>query len=75
MVFPPRRRVQIGRQAYLGGLVGRAGAPPLLDGGAPSSAVWDTAESRWIAENTGIEPHIEVEHDPERWGLYFRPLL
>ena len=57
----------IGKRTW-GGLVGRAGAPQLMDGGivaAPSSAVWDPAESRWIAENTGIAPDIEVEHDPE----------
>jgi tricorn protease len=47
--------------------VGRAGAPQLMDGGvvsAPSSAVWDPDESKWIAENTGVAPDIEVEHDP-----------
>jgi tricorn protease len=51
-----------------GGLVGRAGSPPLMDGGvvtAPSSAVWDPEESEWIAENVGVSPDIEVEHDPE----------
>ena len=39
-----------------------------MDGGmvaAPSSGVWDTSQSRWIAENAGITPDIEVEHDPE----------
>jgi tricorn protease len=57
----------IGKRTW-GGLVGRAGSPPLMDGGfvtAPSSGVWDPAESRWIAENVGISPDIEVEHDPE----------
>ena len=57
----------IGKRTW-GGLVGRAGSPPLMDGGvvtAPSSAVWDPAESQWIAENVGISPDIEVEHDPE----------
>jgi tricorn protease len=57
----------IGKRTW-GGLVGRAGAPALLDGGAigaPSSAVWDPAESRWIAENVGVAPDIEIEHDPE----------
>jgi len=57
----------IGKRTW-GGLVGRAGSPPLMDGGvvtAPSSAVWDPLESQWIAENTGITPDIEVEHDPE----------
>jgi tricorn protease len=57
----------IGKRTW-GGLVGRAYAPQLMDGGivtAPSSAVWDPAESRWIAENMGIDPDVEVEHDPE----------
>jgi tricorn protease len=57
----------IGKRTW-GGLVGRAYAPQLMDGGivtAPSSAVWDPAESRWIAENMGISPDIEVENDPE----------
>ena len=57
----------IGKRTW-GGLVGRAGSPGLMDDGnvsAPSSAVWDPAESKWIAENTGISPDIEVEHDPE----------
>ncbi len=57
----------IGKRTW-GGLVGRAGAPQLMDGGivtAPSSAVWDPASSKWIAENVGVEPDIEVENDPE----------
>jgi tricorn protease len=57
----------IGKRTW-GGLVGRAGAPQLMDGGvvsAPSSAVWDPATSQWIAENVGVEPDIEVENDPE----------
>jgi tricorn protease len=56
----------VGKRTW-GGLVGRAGAPPLMDGGivtAPSSAVWDPEQSQWIAENTGISPDIEIEHDP-----------
>jgi tricorn protease len=50
-----------------GGLVGRAGAPALMDGGfvtAPSSGVWGPA-GEWDAENIGIAPDIEVELDPE----------
>ena len=38
-----------------------------MDGGivtAPSSAVWDPEQSQWIAENVGISPDIEVEHEP-----------
>lgn len=57
----------VGKRTW-GGLVGRAGAPQLMDGGgvtAPSSAVWDPATSKWIAENVGVEPDIEVENDPE----------
>jgi tricorn protease len=57
----------IGKRTW-GGLVGRAGSPSLMDGGfvtAPSSAVWDPEQSQWIAENVGISPDIEVEHDPE----------
>jgi tricorn protease len=56
----------IGKRTW-GGLVGRAGAPPLLDGGfvtAPSSAVWSPT-GEWDAENVGIAPDIEVEQDPE----------
>ena len=56
----------IGKRTW-GGLVGRAGAPQLLDGGfvsAPSSAVWSPT-GEWDAENVGIAPDIEVEHDPE----------
>jgi tricorn protease len=55
----------IGKRTW-GGLVGRAGAPQLMDGGfvtAPSSAVWGP-EGVWDAENVGIAPDIEVEQDP-----------
>lgn len=57
----------VGKRTW-GGLVGRAGAPMLMDGGfvsSPSSAVWDPSQSKWIAENVGVEPDVEVEHDPE----------
>ncbi len=56
----------IGKRTW-GGLVGRAYAPQLMDGGfatAPSSRVWDPVERQWIAENTGIAPDIEIENDP-----------
>ncbi len=55
----------IGKKTW-GGLVGRAGAPTLMDRGfvsAPSSAVWSPS-GEWIAENIGVPPDIEVEHDP-----------
>ncbi|MBI3473078.1 MAG: protease, partial [Candidatus Solibacter usitatus] len=57
----------IGKRTW-GGLVGRAAAPDLLDGGfisSPSSGVWNPATSKWEVENIGIAPDIEVEHDPE----------
>jgi tricorn protease len=57
----------IGKRTW-GGLVGRAGAPELMDGGfasAPSSAVYNP-NGDWEVENRGIAPDIEVEHDPEQ---------
>jgi tricorn protease len=57
----------IGKRTW-GGLIGRAGAPRLMDGGvvsAPSSGVWDPATSKWIAENVGVEPDIEIENEPD----------
>lgn len=56
----------IGKRTW-GGLVGRAGAPDLMDGGivtAPSSGVWNP-NGQWEVENHGIDPDIEVEFDPE----------
>ncbi|MGD8540213.1 MAG: PDZ domain-containing protein [Candidatus Aminicenantes bacterium] len=55
----------VGKRTW-GGLVGRAGAPQLMDGGmvtAPSSAVW-SPDGHWIAENIGVFPDVEVELDP-----------
>ena len=51
-----------------GGLVGRAGAPQLMDGGvvtAPGSAVYNPHSGEWEVENVGVGPDIEVEQDPE----------
>lgn len=56
----------VGKRTW-GGLVGRAGAPALMDGGyvsAPSSGVW-SPDGKWIAENIGVIPDIEVELDPK----------
>jgi len=56
----------VGKRTW-GGLVGRAGAPALMDGGfvtAPSSGVW-SPDGHWIAENIGVLPDVEVELDPE----------
>ena len=66
----------IGKRTW-GGLVGRAGAPTLMDGGmvtAPSSAVW-APKGEWIAENVGIAPDIEVEQDPALVRLQRDPQL
>lgn len=55
----------VGKRTW-GGLVGRAGAPRLMDGGmvtAPSSGVW-SPDGHWIAENIGVFPDVEVELDP-----------
>ncbi|MGB8953250.1 MAG: PDZ domain-containing protein [Candidatus Aminicenantales bacterium] len=55
----------VGKKTW-GGLVGRAVAPRLMDGGivtAPSSGVW-SPKTGWIAENVGVAPDFEVEHDP-----------
>ncbi len=56
----------VGKRTW-GGLVGRAGAPQLMDGGfvsAPSSGVW-SPDGHWIAENVGVLPDVEVELDPK----------
>jgi tricorn protease len=56
----------IGKRTW-GGLVGRAAAPELMDGGfvsAPSSGVWNP-DGHWDVENHGITPDIEVELEPE----------
>jgi len=56
----------VGKRTW-GGLVGRAMAPQLLDGGlvsSPSSAVW-SPDGHWIAENIGVYPDVEVELDPK----------
>jgi tricorn protease len=56
----------IGKRTW-GGLVGRAVAPELMDGGfatAPSSGVWNP-NGEWEVENHGITPDIEVDMDPE----------
>lgn len=56
----------VGKRTW-GGLVGRAMAPQLMDGGfvsAPSSAVW-SPDGNWIAENIGVFPDVEVELDPK----------
>ncbi len=56
----------VGKRTW-GGLVGRAAAPELMDGGfvsSPSSGVWNP-NGQWEVENHGISPDVEVELEPE----------
>ncbi|TFG55615.1 MAG: protease [Candidatus Aminicenantes bacterium] len=49
-----------------GGLVGMAGAAPLMDGGftgAPQSGFWNP-NGTWDVENHGVDPDHEVDMDP-----------
>jgi tricorn protease len=55
----------VGKRTW-GGLVGMAGAAPLMDGGftgAPQSGFWNP-NGTWDVENHGVNPDIEVENDP-----------
>jgi len=49
-----------------GGLVGMAGAAPLMDGGftgAPQSGFWNP-NGTWDVENHGVDPDYQVDMDP-----------
>ena len=51
-----------------GGLIGLSGNPPLMDGGAvqiPTFRIYDKS-GRWIIENEGVSPDVEVIDLPER---------
>jgi tricorn protease len=51
-----------------GGLVGISGGAPLVDGGsvtAPEFSIYDRETGEIIAENTGIDPDIEVDARPD----------
>ncbi len=53
-----------------GGLVGITGSANLVDGGgitAPEFGIYDTRTGKWIAENTGVDPDIEVEINAEHY--------
>ena len=55
----------VGKRTW-GGLVGMAGAAPLMDGGftgAPQSGFWNP-DGTWDVENHGVDPDYEVEMDP-----------
>lgn len=51
-----------------GGLVGISGGAPLVDGGsvtAPGFSLFDFETQQIIAENTGVDPDIEVDARPD----------
>lgn len=57
----------IGKRTW-GGLVGISGSPALMDGGGvtvPQFGIWSPQDGKWIAENRGIEPDIEVSNTPD----------
>jgi tricorn protease len=61
-----------------GGLVGIQGAAGLVDGGgvtAPAFGIYDRATRKWIAENTGIDPDIEVDARPDLVAAGKDPVL
>ena len=61
-----------GRQAHLGRAGGHYSYPgDLMDGGmtgTPNFAFF-TTDSKWEVENHGVDPDVEVEHDPAQWRL------
>lgn len=57
----------IGKRTW-GGLVGIQGGVPLVDGGqvtAPGFGIFDPFKGEWIAENTGVDPDIDVDARPD----------
>ena len=51
-----------------GGLVGYSGNAPLVDGGslnAPEFSIFDPETNRIVAENTGVDPDIELDNRPD----------
>jgi tricorn protease len=54
-----------------GGLVGISGGLQLIDGGTvntPAFAIYDRDTFNIIAENTGVDPDIEVDMRPDDWA-------
>lgn len=52
-----------------GGLVGIAGSAPLVDGGfltSPEFGLYDLVEGKWIAENTGVDPDVNIDNRPDQ---------
>ena len=58
----------IGKRTW-GGLVGISDDIPLLDGGGvtvPQFGLWSPQDGKWIAENHGVDPDIEVDNTPDK---------
>ncbi|MCW5937000.1 MAG: PD40 domain-containing protein [Fimbriimonadaceae bacterium] len=61
-----------------GGLVGIQGSVQLVDGGgvtAPAFGIYDLDKTRWIAENTGVDPDIPVDARPDLIAQGKDPIL
>lgn len=57
----------IGKRTW-GGLVGISGSNSLMGGGgvtAPAFGIYDPDTGKWIAENTGVDPDIEIDDRPD----------
>ncbi|MCX8038730.1 MAG: PDZ domain-containing protein [Candidatus Sumerlaeia bacterium] len=66
----------VGKRTW-GGLIGISSYPVLMDGGvitAPCFAVY-SPEGKWIIENEGVEPDIEVEWTPKLFAQGRDPQL
>ena len=58
----------IGKRTW-GGLVGISHDLPLVDGGAvtmPDFGMYDPRQGKWLVENHGVDPDIEVENSPDQ---------
>jgi tricorn protease len=57
----------IGKRTW-GGLVGIGGSAPLVDGGfltAPEFSIYDPKTNEIVAENTGVDPDIDIDNRPD----------
>lgn len=57
----------IGKRTW-GGLVGISRQVTLMDGGnitVPEVGFWSAEDNRWVAENHGVDPDIEVNNTPD----------
>jgi len=68
----------IGKRTW-GGLVGISHNLPLVDGGGvtmPDFGMWNPADGgKWVVENHGVDPDIEVENAPDQMVAGHDPQL